>query len=118
MRTSYQRPAAKCWLQRGATWDGEASGRLHPTLVRHLWRTAPPAIATNIESCDIETISRWEQDWWSFSPYLYLAANLFTDARGHLRLAGVAERARMMHFPVNYLLAATPSALSAPKVAA
>ena len=45
-----------CQLQ---GWLGEGSGRLHPTLVRRLWRSKGLALAANLDECDPATRSRW-----------------------------------------------------------
>ena len=101
LRTSFVRPAARTWLAKGASWPGGVTGHSHPTLVRHLWRDAPPRRPAGLELCNSGARERWKDDWWGFPPYQYKEDNLVMDAKGKSRLSSIIERERLMHFPAS-----------------
>ncbi len=63
------------------------------------------------EGCRPRELKRWEYWLWGFPPYQMKDKNTVTGSDGDLRLATVAERERMLHFPMGYCLAATPSGM-------
>ena len=79
--------------------------------MRYLPRRFEPPNACGREVCSDPELSRWAEHKWALPPYQFREENLVLDRRGFLRIASVAERGRLLHFPDYYLEAATPSAL-------
>ena len=86
------------WVDRGWQLYGGEENVL-PTFVGARTRTGPPAIPASIESCDAETLERWEKDAWRFPPYHYRReAGLVSKKGHHWRYASVRERELLMGF--------------------
>ena len=109
--TTFEKPSCSSWLQPGSSWAGEAEGHLHPTFVRFTPRDKETFMPAGKEGCQPHELARWEYWLWAFPPYQMKDMNLVTASDGDLRFATVAERERMLHFPMGYCLAATPSGM-------
>ena len=89
------------WRWRGGEEDPQA--RL-PTFTRAIPRPPPPAAPAGLDSCDEDTVRRWQLDSMMFPPYANRKEYLIERKADpvDLRVASVTEREKLMGFPPGY----------------
>ena len=104
-----QKPPCRLWLDPGASWCGEATGRPLPTFIRHVPRLKRPSDPRGIDRASATAKRRWEADGFAEVVAHYEDHNMVLDAKGHLRLASVAEKEKLHLLKRNHTLAAMKS---------
>ena len=96
------------WKSAGVGWHRRHADDRLPTLMRVSAKTAEPWRPNGKNTCDAETLQRWENDAWRCAPYNYTAHHMLSE-RGALRLPTADERELLMDFPGRHTMTALPT---------